>query len=211
MPDRHHHLQQAFEGSGGVVPKHGDLAIALRRKPVELNDPALADKRFVAVPRIVAALERQQRSGDRGDFDDDVVEILRGSQQAEPAARLIPALVHVKKDSNDLGLRIGVDLAVGGTASATHCRDRGSSRQIDPKFVLECLAERIAVEFIKQRLKRWAKYNLIDRKATGRRDLRIIAVDFGQRRRSDKLRDDQMFKRLALQRSRAELLDAEIM
>src|SRR6516225_58277 len=84
--------------------------------------------------------------------------ILRGSQQAESAARLIPALVHVKKDSDDLGLRIGVDLAVGGTASATHCRDRGSSRQIDPKFVLECLAERIAVEFIKQRLKRWAKY-----------------------------------------------------
>jgi hypothetical protein len=42
-----------------VVSEHRDLPIALRREPIELNDPALADKRLVAVPRIVAAPERQ--------------------------------------------------------------------------------------------------------------------------------------------------------
>ena len=47
-PARHHHLQQTFERGRGVMPKHGDLAI--RRKPIELNDAALADERFMAVP-----------------------------------------------------------------------------------------------------------------------------------------------------------------
>ena len=32
------------------MPKHSDLAITLRRKPIELNDAALADESFMAVP-----------------------------------------------------------------------------------------------------------------------------------------------------------------
>src|SRR5262249_13986674 len=155
-------------------------------------------------------LERQQRSGDRRDFDDDVVGILRGSQQPQLAARLIPALVHVKKDSDDLGLRVGVDIAVGRTASAPHSGGGGPTRQVDTEFVLECLAERIAVKFVKQRSERRAKDNLINREAAGGRNLRIVAIDFGQGIWRDKLRDDQMFEWVALQRSGAELLDAEI-
>src|SRR5262249_2343052 len=47
---RHHHLQQTFERSRDVMPKHGDLVIALRSKPIELNDAAFADERFMVVP-----------------------------------------------------------------------------------------------------------------------------------------------------------------
>jgi len=32
------------------MPKHSDLVITLRRKPIELNDTTFADKRFVAMP-----------------------------------------------------------------------------------------------------------------------------------------------------------------
>jgi hypothetical protein len=32
------------------MPKHSDLAIALRRKPIELNDAAFANEGFVAMP-----------------------------------------------------------------------------------------------------------------------------------------------------------------
>src|SRR5579862_2502054 len=128
MPARHHYLQQTFERGGSVMPKHGDLAIALRRKPVELNDATLADERFVTVPRIAAALERQQCSSDGGNFDNDIVKIVRRSQQSQPSTGLIPALVHVNEDGDDFGLRIGVDLAVAGTASAAHGRNGGPSR-----------------------------------------------------------------------------------
>src|SRR5262249_39557798 len=55
----HHFLQQTFERGGSVMPKHGDLPIAMGREPIELNDTAFADKGFMAVPRIVAAFERQ--------------------------------------------------------------------------------------------------------------------------------------------------------
>jgi len=32
------------------MPKHSNLAIALRGKPIELNDATFADKRLVAMP-----------------------------------------------------------------------------------------------------------------------------------------------------------------
>jgi hypothetical protein len=32
------------------MPKHGDLAIALRRKPIELDDAAFASEGFMAMP-----------------------------------------------------------------------------------------------------------------------------------------------------------------
>ena len=75
------------------MTKHGDLAIALRRKPIELDDAAFANEGLMAMPRIVTALKSQQRSRDRGYFDDNVVEITGRSQQSQPACRLVPTLV----------------------------------------------------------------------------------------------------------------------
>ena len=86
-----------------MVPEHGDLAIASRRKPIELNDAALADERLMTVPRIVTALERQQSSRDRRYFDDDVVKVVGRAQQSQPASGLIPTLVHVNEDRDDFG------------------------------------------------------------------------------------------------------------
>ena len=77
------------------MPEHGNLAIALRREPIELNDAAFADEWFVTVPRIVTAFECQQRSGDRRHFNDDVTEIMGRAQQSKAATSLVPALVHI--------------------------------------------------------------------------------------------------------------------
>ena len=63
-----------------MVPQHCDLPVALRREPIELNDPTLADERPVAVPRIVAALESEQRACNRRHFDDEVVKIVGGTK-----------------------------------------------------------------------------------------------------------------------------------
>src|SRR5690348_10663476 len=53
--DRQDHLQHALERRRGVVAQHGDLAVAGRGEPVELNDAALAGERLVAMPGIIAA------------------------------------------------------------------------------------------------------------------------------------------------------------
>src|SRR5262245_34508272 len=104
-----------------------------------------------------------------------------------------------------------MDLTIARSAPAAHSREGGAPRQINLKFLLECLAKCFAVEFVKQRLKRRAKHNLVDGETAGCRNLRIIGVDLGLRLGGDKLRYDQVFKRLAHQRSRTELPDAEIM
>ena len=99
---RQDHLQHALERRRGMVPQHRDLPVALRGEPVELNDTAFAGERLVTVPGIVAALEREQRARDRRNFEDDVVEVVCRAQQAQPAARLPPRLVHVDEDGDDL-------------------------------------------------------------------------------------------------------------
>ena len=150
------------------MSKHRDSPIALGRQPIELDDAPFADERLVAVPRIVAAFERQQGSGDRWHLDDNVVQIARGSQQSQPAAGLIPDLVHVNEDGYDLGNRIRVALPVGGTAPAADRGDGGPSRELDIEFALERFPKRIAVEFIQQRSERWTKRDLIHRKTARR-------------------------------------------
>ncbi len=87
-----------------MVPEHCDLPVALRGKPVELDDAALADKRLMAMPRIVAALERKQRARNRRHFDNDVIKIVRRTQQAQSSAGLAPAFIHVDENGDDLAL-----------------------------------------------------------------------------------------------------------
>jgi hypothetical protein len=72
----------------------------------------------MAVPGIVATFESQHRAGDRRHFDDDVVEIGGRAQQAQPAAGLLPRLVHIEQHGDDLALGVGVDLAVAEVAAA---------------------------------------------------------------------------------------------
>ena len=127
------------------MPKHRNLSIALGCQPIELNDAPFADEWPVAVPRIVAAFEREQRSRDRRNLDDDIVQVVARAQQSQPAAALIPCLVHVNKHRYDLGGGVGVNLAVGGTAPAADRGDGRPSREVDFEFVLECFPKAIAV------------------------------------------------------------------
>jgi hypothetical protein len=85
------------------MSQHGNLAIALRRKPIELDDAPFANEGFMAVPRIVTPLERQQRSRNRRYFNDNVIEIAGRSQQSQSAPRLVPTLVHVDENGDDFG------------------------------------------------------------------------------------------------------------
>src|SRR5277367_6971134 len=59
---RPHRGEQALQRCRNVVAQHRHPAIAFGSDPVELDDPALASERLVAVPGIVGPLEREQRS-----------------------------------------------------------------------------------------------------------------------------------------------------
>ncbi len=99
------------------------------RHPVELNDAPRSDERLVAVVRIVAAAERHQSPFDRRYFDENVLNISGRAQQAETAAGLFPARIHVEQHRDDLGDGVGVDVAVASTTAAGgnhHLAARGS-------------------------------------------------------------------------------------
>ncbi len=107
-------------------------------------------------------------------------------------------------------VEFGMDLAVAGVATAAHRRHRRPARQIEAEFFLERLAELVAFEFVEQRLERRTEADLVDRKASGRGDLRIIGVDRRKRRRTDESGNDQMRKRLVHERRGAESVKSQI-
>ena len=149
------------------MPQHRDLPVALRREPVELDDPALAGERFMAVPGIVAAFERASNVPAIGGTSAMMsLRFVGGAQQPQPPARLLPAFVHVDQHGDDLAGRIGVDLAVACVAAAAHRGHGRPAGKIEAEFFLKRFAELVAFEFVEQRLERRAEADLIDRKTT---------------------------------------------
>src|SRR5207248_6746402 len=178
----------------------------LTRNPVELNDPAWAGKRSVTVPRITAAAKRQQRAFRWRHFENDVFQIRPGSQQAKLAARRFPGRIHVNENSDDLCLRIGVDLTIflaTTSADGDHVRAIG---QIDVKFRLERFAKLLAAHLLDQLRKRRAISHLSKREATRPDNLGIILIDCSARLTLYKLWDNQKLKRLPSERRGAKSL-----
>jgi len=117
------------------------------RHPIELNRPARTGERLVTMPRIIAPSERQQCAFGWRHFENHIVQIVPGAQQAKAPAGRFPARIHIDKDRDDLRLRIGVDFAVLFTAAAAHRNHVRAIRQVDIEFFLERFAEFIAAHF----------------------------------------------------------------
>jgi len=113
----------------------------LTRNPVELNDTARAGKRLVTMPRIIAAAKRQQRAFGWRNFENDVFQIRPGSQQSKLATGRLPSGIHVNKDSDNLGLRIGMDLAIFLATTPAHGDHVRAVAQIDVKLFFKRLAK----------------------------------------------------------------------
>ncbi len=107
-------------------------------------------------------------------------------------------------------VEVGVDLAVPGVAAAAHGGHRRPARQVEAEFLLERLAELITFDFVEQRLEGSAEADLLDGKAAGREDFRIIGVDRGKRGRTDEAGHDQVLERLAHQGRIAEGVKSQI-
>src|SRR6185437_10837673 len=72
--------------------------------PVELDDPPLALARLVAVPGMRRHREGEKGALDRRDLGDIIGEAVGRAQEAQPAARRLPFLVHVDEHGDQLGL-----------------------------------------------------------------------------------------------------------
>ena len=67
------------------------------RDPIELDHSPRAGKGLVTMPRIVAALEREERPLDRRHLEDHVIEIGSRFQQSQPSPSIFPSRVQVKQ------------------------------------------------------------------------------------------------------------------
>src|SRR5438105_14696100 len=85
-----------FYGRGETVPVLLAADDLFARDPVELNHPPLARKRFVAMPRIVTALECQKGPIDWRNFKQYVFDIFR-PQQAQTPPGFFPPRIQIKE------------------------------------------------------------------------------------------------------------------
>jgi len=70
-----------------------------------------------------------------------------------------------------------VDLPVPGSAPAANRGGRRAAGEIEVEFLLEGLAEFVALEFVEKLLERRTIADLSDRKAAGLANFRIVRVD----------------------------------
>src|SRR3984885_11380073 len=193
---RPHRGEQALQRRRDMVAQRRHPPIAFRCDPVELDDPAFADERFVAMPGIVGPFEREQRSLGRRHLHDHVVEVVGRFQQAQAAAGILPARVHVNEHRNDLAFRVGMDPTVlGATLTANRRRGRPPG-EIEAELLFERIAELVALQFGDELTERWTIGKLPDGEAPALGDLRIVGVDFRARLLPNKAGNDEIFERL---------------
>jgi|SRR6516162_3100530 len=160
-----------------MMAQHRQPLIARGREPVELNHAPLADKRLMAMPGVARPLESNKGALSGRDFKNNVADVVARAQQAQAAARIFPAGIHIDEYGDDLAQRIRVDSAVARAAPTAHRNRARPSRQINVKFPLEGCAELIGLELIEEARKCRPVGNPVDWKAAPLRYLRIILVD----------------------------------
>ena len=107
---------------------------AFVRHPIDLDDAARTRKRLEAVPGIGAVEEKKQRAFVGRDFRSHVVQVGGRTQDAQPPDVGVRVIVHIKKQCDQFGLAVGVDLAVARLAASAHGRHGRPARKIDTEF-----------------------------------------------------------------------------
>src|SRR4026209_2914547 len=151
----------------------------------------------MAVPRIIAATERQQRPFRWRHFENHVVKIVSGMEQPKPATRGFPPRIHIDEDRDYFRLRVSMNFAVFFAATAANGNHVGSIGQIDSELFLKRLAKFVAAHLLHELRKYRAVGNFAKRKAAGPVYLGIVVVYRRARIGLHEFRNNQKFKRLA--------------
>ena len=127
-----------------MMSQHRDLSVAFAGNPVELDNTALAVKRLMAMPGIIAALEGDQGAGGWRHLNDNVVQIRARTKEAQSSSLRLPGLVHVDEGRDDLTGRIGVYLAIARPTATAYGGDCRSALKGDIEFLFERSAKLVA-------------------------------------------------------------------
>jgi len=130
---------------------------------------------------MVGAQESHECAAGWRNLSGEVIDIFARAQQAETAARIVPFRVDVQQYCDDFAGGITMDVAVASAAAAAGGDSRRTTREIDAKLFLECLAELRGLECINELAKTRAELQRIKRKASGPLDVRIVGVQTAQR------------------------------
>ena len=130
-----------LHGRGEAVAEKSEALVAAIVDPVELDDPALAFERQMAVPGTVGAEESDERAVGRRHFDGDIVDVVTRTKKTEAAAVVVPGGIQVEQDGDNFAGGVVVNLSVVRAATPS---DRDSGRaagKVDAKFFLEGFAK----------------------------------------------------------------------
>ena len=152
------------------------------------------------MPGIGRYAERQQGAGRRRHLGDDVLEIVGGAQEPEPAALRFPTVVHVDQYGDELRAGIGMNAPVGCPRRAAHRDHRRPPLEVDCEFLGDGMAHLRSLELGKKALEDRADPEIGDGEAAGRLDCREILAESRQRRPFDKAGYDDMRERIGPQR-----------
>ena len=172
----------------------------LRGDPIELDGASRTGNRLVAVPGIVGSPERQQRAAVGRHFGDVVVEIVGPTQEPKTPRVLLPALVHVEQDGDDLGLRVGVDRAVAFAHIAAHRVHGRPTGQVDVELAFDRRLELRTAQLVDQRAEMPVDLELRGRMRSRPRNLRIISDNGGEILTLEEVGNDDEIEGVALER-----------
>ncbi len=180
---------------------------------VHLDDVALADKSFMAVPGILAVGEDQERAIDRGDLAGIIFQIIRAAEQAEAAflvgKSVAGAGVEVEQDGDALGGGVGMDVAVflvGVAAQRGHQRGAG---QVEGEFLGGEVAKNFAFQAGEEGFGGLAEFEGFDRKTAAAAHHGQGGDDGGERLGFDKFFHHDVAERVGGDRGGGKFVEIE--
>src|SRR5580765_4119695 len=126
------------------------LADFLGGDVVELDGAPLAVEGLVPVPAVGRHLEDQAAPGVGGDLGGVPGEVVVVVQEPQPPLGRAPSTIQVEQDGDELGFRIGVDLAVLRSRAAAHGEHRRTVLQVHAETLPDQIPQLDAVHLVHQ-------------------------------------------------------------
>src|SRR6266849_269813 len=159
---------------------------------VELDRTPLAFEGLVSVPAVRGDLENQAPSGVGRYLGRVASQVVVVVEEPEPPLGRAPAGVQVEKNRDQLGFRIGVDLAVFFPGAAANGEHRRSALQIHAQALADQVPQLDAVHLGHERREPARARNRFRRKTAALVDARKASDHLGEDLGADEVVDDEI-------------------
>src|SRR6266849_9018561 len=188
--------KEPFQGCAEAMPLQVTLASFFGCDVVELDCAPLALEGLVSVPAVRGDLENQAPSGVGRYLGGVASQVVVVVEEPEPPFGRAPAGVQVEKNRDELGFRIGVDLAVLFPGAAANGEHRRSALQIHSQALADQVPQLDAVHLLHERREPARARNRFRRKTAALVDARKASDHLGEDLGADEVVDDEIGERL---------------